>query len=189
MAWFFRKARLAAAGAATALLLTGAAFAETAARPEGAVASCPGEPYPTPAFFNLAFEPVTIRTARGETHEFEAEIADTGETRNRGLMFRDRLADDEAMLFIYEQAQPQAAFWMKNTRIPLDIIFVSPSRKILNIAEMANPCDLSSLRSSGQTCYVLEVPGGLSKRLGLKPGDRLESPALRRSWPVQCAAP
>ena len=88
-------------------------------------------------------------------------------------MFRTELADDEAMIF---PSEPQTArsFWMKNTPLPLDIIFIGTDGRILNIAAMTEPYSLESVYSVGVTSGVLEVRGGLSEELGMEPGDLVE---------------
>ena len=120
----------------------------------------------------LEIIPVTVRSG-DKVHTFRAELADTKEAQGRGLMFRTELADDEAMIF---PSEPQTArsFWMKNTPLPLDIIFIGTDGRILNIAAMTEPYSLESVYSVGVTSGVLEVRGGLSEELGMEPGDLVE---------------
>ena len=96
--------------------------------------------------------------------KFTVEVADTDAERTQGLMFRDNLAKFESMLFIYDNPQ-HVAFWMKNTLIPLDILYFTAEGVLLDIRENAAPGDLVPFRSSGPVQYVLEVNAGTSKNL------------------------
>lgn len=113
----------------------------------------------------------TVETGSG-THIFNVEIARTAEQQSQGLMYRQRLAPDAGMLFLYA-APEQASFWMKNTYIPLDIIFVGPDGRIVRIAERTVPFSLEAIPSGGSVLAVLEVNGGTTARLKIKAGDRL----------------
>ena len=119
---------------------------------------------------------VTIAT-RNARHSFAVEIARTPAQMERGLMFRDRLAPDRGMLFLYEEERP-VSFWMKNTLIPLDLIFADSSGRILQIAERAVPLSTELISSQQPVRAVLEVNGGTAARLGIAVGDRLLHPAL-----------
>ena len=111
--------------------------------------------------------------ADGRDHRFTVEIARTLEEQNYGLMNRSTLAPDRGMIFPYDP--PQAvAFWMKNTLIPLDIIFIGPGGKILNIAANATPLSLEPLPSAGPVEAVLEIPGGRAAQLGIAAGDHVQ---------------
>ena len=117
-------------------------------------------------------EPLTIETAAGARHDFKVEVVKDDKVRDRGLMFRQSLPDDGGMLFDYDP--PQAiSFWMKNTYIPLDILFVDSAGTILNIAANTTPLSLQPLPSSGEVRGVLEVKGGTVARLGVKAGDHV----------------
>ncbi|MBX2854290.1 MAG: DUF192 domain-containing protein [Rhodobacteraceae bacterium] len=129
----------------------------------------------------LATASVTVESAGGGVHVFSAEVADTAATRNHGMMYRTKLAKDAGMLFVYDPPQP-AAFWMRNTLIPLDIVFISPEGRIIRIAENARPRDETPLPSGGVIIAALEIQGGLSRRLGLAPGDIVRSIALSPFW-------
>jgi uncharacterized membrane protein (UPF0127 family) len=118
-------------------------------------------------------QPLTIESANGP-HRFNVELAVTPEEMMQGLMFRRSLAPDAGMLFIYETPQ-RASFWMKNTLIPLDMLFIAPDGRILNIHERAVPQSLEPIPSDGPVRAVLEVNGGTAARLGIKPGDRVVS--------------
>lgn len=114
-------------------------------------------------------EALIISTENGE-HIFNVEIADSPKEHNRGLMFRDDLPATEGMLF--EFAQPKiASIWMKNTAIPLDILFVRENGKILKIEHSAVPYSLRSASSEAVVGAVLELAGGTTKDLGIVPGD------------------
>ena len=115
----------------------------------------------------------TIITKNGETHKFTVEIADTPELRAKGLMFVQELAPNAGMLFDFKTEQ-QVAFWMQNTFIPLDIIFIAANGEIKNIHVNARPHDITSIPSDGKVRFVLEIAGGRSTELGIAKGDKLE---------------
>lgn len=117
------------------------------------------------------FEALEVATANGPVR-LQVEIADTEAERSRGLMFRAFLADDRGMLFDFKPARP-VAFWMKNTWIPLDIIFIAPDGRILNIAEKTTPYSEAPIPSAGVTRAVLEIRGGRARELGIAPGDKV----------------
>lgn len=112
---------------------------------------------------------LTVTTAGG-THAFKVEVAATPGEQERGLMFRTAMGTDEGMIFPMDPPRP-AAFWMKNTVIPLDIIFIGADHKVLNVAANAVPYNLSPLPSVGDTAGVLELIGGRAAQIGIKPGD------------------
>ena len=120
---------------------------------------------------------VTIETAGGAKHRFNVELATTPAQVAQGLMFRRQMAADAGMLFLFERNEP-ASFWMKNTYIPLDMIFIGMDGRILNIAERTIPLSETPVNATGPTRAVLEVNGGTASRLGLKPGDRVRHSAL-----------
>lgn len=106
---------------------------------------------------------------------FLVEIADSDEERARGLMFRDTLARDRGMLFLFERQEPQA-FWMRNTRIPLDIFYFDAQRRLVSVAAGVPPCTTArcpSYPSTGPAQYVLELNAGLSRELKTAPGDAI----------------
>jgi uncharacterized protein len=117
--------------------------------------------------------PLTVTTASGKVHRFTVEVARTPEEQTRGLMERQSLAPDRGMVFPYEPAQP-VAFWMKNTLIPLDIIFISPGGRILRIEANTVPLSLDPVGSGDAVEAVLELAGGRSAELGIAAGDKVE---------------
>ncbi len=100
------------------------------------------------------------------------EIADDGEERAMGLMYREKLPEDQGMLFVYDRAEPRS-FWMKNTRIPLSIAFIDSNGVIISISDM-KPMDTHGTASSGPAQYALEVNQGWYTRNGVKVGDKVE---------------
>jgi uncharacterized membrane protein (UPF0127 family) len=116
-----------------------------------------------------------IETANGP-HRFAIEIADTPDERAQGLMFRETMAADAGMLFDYGFDQNGVAFWMKNTPLPLDMIFIRADGTITQIAADTTPFSLEPVPSVLPVRFVLEVNAGTAKRIGLKPGDRLRHP-------------
>ncbi len=107
---------------------------------------------------------------------FDVEIADNQETREEGLMHIQDLSEDEGMLFIFEQ-EGHYSFWMKNTLIELDIIWIDSGRNVVHINEEAQPCTegpCSSISSARPAKYVLEINGGLVEKNGIDVGDEVE---------------
>jgi uncharacterized membrane protein (UPF0127 family) len=117
-----------------------------------------------------------LHTAKGD-FAFAIEIADTNAERAKGLMFRDHLAPDAGMLFDYHQEQ-QASFWMQNTLIPLDMIFIGADGIVKTIHVNARPMDTTGIPSKVPVRFVLEIPGGRSVEIGLAVGDRFEHPRV-----------
>jgi len=105
-------------------------------------------------------------------HAFEVELAITPEEKEHGLMFRRELPQGHGMLFDFGFDQP-VAFWMKNTFIPLDMLFIRADGRILRIAENTEPLSERNIPSGGPVRAVLEVIGGTAKKLGIAPGDRV----------------
>ncbi|MEX2632372.1 MAG: DUF192 domain-containing protein [Tistlia sp.] len=119
----------------------------------------------------------TVVSADGTRHEFTVELALTGEQMARGLMFREELAPDSGMLFVFP-AQRVASFWMRNTLIPLDMLFIARDGRIVRVAERTTPMSDQGVSSRRPVIAVLELAGGTAARLGIAAGDRVESPAL-----------
>ncbi|MEO6040900.1 MAG: DUF192 domain-containing protein [Croceibacterium sp.] len=107
------------------------------------------------------------------SHRFMVELARTAAEQQRGMMFRRSLAPDRGMLFPFA-APEEATFWMENTLIPLDLLFIRADGSIANIAANAKPMDRSLLPSEGMVSAVLELAGGRAAQLGIRPGDRVE---------------
>lgn len=123
-----------------------------------------------------ALDHLYVKGGFGEAR-FSIELADEPDERAQGLMHRESLPSASGMLFVFERPQP-AAFWMKNTLIPLDMIFTDRSGVITHIHENAIPHDETPI-PGGQAVYaVLEVNGGMSRKLGLGVGDALQHPAF-----------
>lgn len=116
-------------------------------------------------------ETVTIVSAAGRT-SFTVETAATREQRDRGLMFRTHLAERHGMLFDFEQDQ-EVRMWMKNTLIPLDMIFIEADGRVHRIEHDAEPGSLRLIASNGPVRSVLELPAGSASRFGINPGDRV----------------
>jgi uncharacterized membrane protein (UPF0127 family) len=116
--------------------------------------------------------PLTV-THAGKRHAFRVEVARTAAEQAKGLMFRTRMGADEGMIFPMNPPRP-ASFWMRNTVIPLDIIFIGKDRRILNIAANAVPYSETPLPSAGEAIGVLELNGGRAAVLGIGPGDRVD---------------
>jgi uncharacterized membrane protein (UPF0127 family) len=119
----------------------------------------------------LRTEPLAIVTAGGVRH-FTVEIADTDATRESGLMFRKSLAPNRGMLFDFGTPQ-SVTFWMKNTLIPLDMIFIGKNGHVVSIARDAAPMSEALIPSGGPIVAVLEVRGGRAAEIGVKPGDEV----------------
>jgi len=112
---------------------------------------------------------VLVSVAGGRSVPFRVEIARTEPERNKGLMYRDHLAPDAGMLFIFERPLP-LTFWMKNTLIPLDMIFIGGDHRVVGIVENAEPRTTTGRRVEGLAQYVLEINGGMSAQLGIQAG-------------------
>ncbi|WP_208979010.1 DUF192 domain-containing protein [Stappia stellulata] len=124
----------------------------------------------------LPREPLFVVSASGR-HRFEVEIAETPQARARGLMYREALASDAGMLFDFQEER-EVAFWMKNTLIPLDMIFIEASGRIAHIARETEPLSEELVPSRAVVRFVLEVPGGTAARLGIVPGDVVQSDVI-----------
>ncbi|MHA7772622.1 DUF192 domain-containing protein [Roseibium sp. M-1] len=124
----------------------------------------------------LAEEALVITS--GETqHKFTAEIAADDRQRAFGLMFREEMAEDRGMLFLFDGAGDRY-FWMKNTPLPLDIIFIDAGGTIVSIAEDTTPFSESVIPSNGPAKYVFEVNAGVTEKLGIAAGDRVMNAAM-----------
>ena len=136
------------------------------------------QPAPAPSAIPEPATPtVQLQPLGGAPIEVQVEVVATPQSRARGLMFRENLPDGTGMLFIFPETRI-LSFWMRNTPISLDIIFIDPSGTIVNIHPDTVPYSETSLPSSQPARFVLEVPGGWCARLGVRAGDQVELGAL-----------
>ncbi len=132
----------------------------------------------TQAQARLPTAPLTITTRDGQKHEFTVELAKTYRQQEVGEMFRKHLPENEGMLFMW--ATPQVSdMWMRNTLVPLDIVFIDSTNHIHAIAENAVPLSEAILRSDGVVANTLELAGGVTAKLGIRVGDAVTSSALK----------
>lgn len=141
--------------ARTALILFGLVFAVGSAAPAGR-------------------QTLEIASRTG-VHVFSVELADNDAERSKGLMYRKELPEGQGMLFDFHREQ-EVSFWMQNTYIPLDMVFIRGDGRILRIAENTEPLSTRMIPSGGPVRAVLEVIGGTTRKLGIAPGDRVASP-------------
>ena len=131
----------------------------------------------TPPTASTAFRDdalVRISTPDGKAKgDFSVEIAATEASRTQGLMGRTSMRQDQGMLFLFENAE-ERAFWMANTPLPLDIIFMNEKKEIIRIHRSATPYSEESLPSGSPAKYVLEINGGVCERQGILEGDRID---------------
>jgi hypothetical protein len=142
----------------------------------GSAACAPASQLPAAALerspAGLEQVPLTIRSG-SRVHRFTVEVARTPQEQQMGLMNRQSLAPDRGMIFPYDPPQP-ASFWMKNTLIPLDIIFIRADGSIARIAANTVPLSLEPVRSGEPVAAVLEIAGGRAAELGIHEGDRVD---------------
>jgi hypothetical protein len=119
---------------------------------------------------------IVLKTETGD-HNFDIEVMTTFQDRARGLMFRRSLPEKSGMLFLYDRPEP-AAMWMKNTFIPLDIVFIAPGGTVHRIEKNTEPFSTDTISSDGSIIAVLELNAGAADRIGLKLGDRVIYPGL-----------
>lgn len=154
-------------------LATLALVACNASAPSDAMAQRPAADTPALSPAGLQLTPLTIDSvgdSTGKRHNFTVEVARTSQEQAQGLMFRTALAPDAGMIFPFPTPKP-ASFWMKNTVISLDIIFVRPDGSIESIAANTTPYSLDPLSSNEPVGAVLELAAGRAAQLGIKPGD------------------
>jgi uncharacterized protein len=125
-----------------------------------------------------ALEPLTI-VGQGGRHTFSVEVARNDADRAQGLMYRRSMPADRGMLFDFGRVEP-VSMWMRNTYIPLDMLFIRPDGAIARIAENTEPLSTRTVPSGEPVLAVLELNGGTAARLGIKPGDRVEHPLFKR---------
>lgn len=118
----------------------------------------------------------TVRVTVG-TQTFTLEVANTDATRQRGLMFRESMPADHGMLFVFDRPNPRS-FWMRNTLIPLDILFLDENGRVLNIEPMRPLDEQTNTRSFGAAQYAIELNQGAAERAGVRAGDRIDLPPL-----------
>jgi len=164
---------LAAFGAALALATIASAWpaagdtdSASAEIPRQDPAHCRGQSVLKP------LQPLTLMTARGAAR-FRVEMADTPREREYGLMCRRSLAPDRGMLFDFGAPSQDVAFWMRNTLIGLDIVYIRPDGRVLSVARDARPLDETPIPAGGVVRAVLEIPAGRAAEIGLRPGDRV----------------
>lgn len=140
---------------------------------------------PCVAYAGCASDRVDIRGEWGQAR-FTVDVADDPAERSQGLMHRESLPTGAGMLFAYDGPQ-RALFWMKNTLIPLDMIFMESNGVVTRIHENAIPQDLTLIEGGEQVMFVLEINGGLAKRLGIVEGSELRHPAIGAdaAWPCE----
>ncbi|PVB63605.1 DUF192 domain-containing protein [Labrenzia sp. 011] len=126
----------------------------------------------------LRTESLVVRSGDRE-HNFEVEVAETDRQRAKGLMFREEMPADKGMLFVFA-AEGDRYFWMKNTPLPLDIIYINAAGRIVSIAADTTPFSEDVIPSAGPAKFVLELNAGTSARLGIDPGDMVSSPSMAK---------
>jgi len=142
--------------------------------------------WPAAAMAACAPDVVDLRGPGGQ-QRFTVELADDGAERAQGLMFREKMASGAGMLFVYDAPQ-RASFWMKNTLIPLDMIFADETGRVTRVHANAVPGDTTPVDGGNGVRFVLEINGGLAARLGIAEGAELRHPAVaqdRAAWPCE----
>lgn len=150
------------------LIAVAAALALTFAMPVPGLALEPSVATANPTLRSIA---LTL-TARGQRHRYRIEVAETALEQNRGLMFRTVMRRDHGMIFPFVPAK-RATFWMENTVLPLDLVFIAPDRTVLRVLN-GKPFARDILDSGGTVTAVLELNAGEAARIGLQPGDRVD---------------
>ena len=166
------------------LVLSGCQASSREASPtEAGRSTGPARPAPSPANTDVSDEhwegpplpqaTVRLTDAFGTQHRVQVEVAHTPESRERGLMWRKALAPGEGMLFIFPEAQVQS-FWMRNTLIPLDMLFIDDSLQVVGIVSRAEPLTRTQRTVGRVSRFVLEVPGGWSEAQGIQTGAKVK---------------
>jgi uncharacterized protein len=124
-------------------------------------------------------ETLEVRGQGGVTR-FSVEVADSNEERSQGLMFRESMPQSSGMLFVYDNPR-RVSFWMQNTLIPLDMVFADQTGTVTRIHENAVPKDRTPIDGGTDVQFVLEINGGLARRLGIAEGSALRHPAIDQS--------
>ncbi|WP_408869637.1 DUF192 domain-containing protein [Commensalibacter oyaizuii] len=125
----------------------------------------------------LTKQPLTITTKTGKKHQFLVEIAKTPKEQEVGEMFRPHVPENGGMLFVWPGPQP-SNMWMKNTLVPLDMVFIDGHHRIQAIAENTVPYSLAPINSRGAVIATLELQGGITEKLGITVGDTVDSAAF-----------
>lgn len=138
---------------------------------------------PAAALAECRADAVELRGDGGHAR-FSVEIADDAAERARGLMHRESMPRSAGMLFIYEQPQ-SVSFWMENTLIPLDLVFLDRTGTVRHVHENAVPLDRTAIPGGDDILAVLEINGGLARRMGIAPGTQMRHPAFGDNavWP------
>ncbi len=137
-----------------------------------------------PVFAVCLPQTLDIRGPSGQ-QRFSVEIADDAAGRQKGLMFRESMPMSAGMLFVFESPK-HSAFWMKNTLIPLDMIFVDSTGTVTQVHSNAIPLDETSIDGGDDVAFVLEINGGLAKRMGIAAGAQIRHPMVQQNsakWP------
>jgi uncharacterized protein len=124
----------------------------------------------------MSLDQVILQTATG-THAIGVKVASTLAEQQCGLQFLDRLPENTGMLFLYRPPR-EVTMWMKDTRLPLDMVFIRPGGAVHRIERGTQPCSEKIIASHGRVIAVLEFAAGSAERLGLRAGDRIKHPAL-----------
>jgi uncharacterized membrane protein (UPF0127 family) len=140
-------------------------------RAEQAVTITPGEPMMLP----VDPDPLVVATTNGDRN-FTIEIADEERERSAGLMFRRSMADDHGMLFVFEQTR-RLAFWMKNTPMPLDLVFIGDDGRVVSVLQ-GEPFSTAPISPGGSSRFVLELKAGTAQKAGIGNGDRVRHPLI-----------
>jgi len=157
-----------------ALLLAAVFIAGGGAAPSCRNGRSDGVPAPAPAAAAVASSPTVVLHGKdGRTITVRVEVARTEAERTRGLMYRNHLEPDAGMLFLFPQPAT-LVFWMKNTLIPLDMLFLDRERRVVGIVENATPETETPRRVNGDSQFVLEVGGGLTRQWGVTAGSMVE---------------
>lgn len=144
-----------------------------ACSPQGATEAKPAAPtHAVHPESGLSVIAVTLQTASGP-HVIHAEVASSNAEQAKGLMFRKHLGPDEGMIFP-RNPPDVASFWMKNTPLPLDILFIGVDHRVMNISANTEPYSLTPVTANGMTSAVLELPGGRAAQLGIGPGTEVK---------------
>ena len=125
-----------------------------------------------------AVDDLTIETASGN-HHFSVEVMRSRDELERGLMFRRQMAADHGMLFDFGSPQP-VTMWMKNTYLPLDMVFIAADGRVVSVKQNAEPLSERTIYSGGDVLGVLELNAGAAARIGVMPGDRVADPMFKR---------